>query len=129
MTTATESLADQAYRRVRRMICTAELEPGAVISEAELCEQLGAKPGSGRVEGSPCEFPVRYKRLAQALIGVRRGRLYPGMRCLSSSSQRGDFSDLYSENRINWDAVVSKRIPEVGFGVRWFTPFQNMVRL
>jgi DNA-binding GntR family transcriptional regulator len=41
MTTTTESLADQAYRRVRRMICTAELEPGAVLSESELCEQLG----------------------------------------------------------------------------------------
>ena len=41
MTTTTESLADQAYRRVRRMICTAELEPGAVISESGLCEQLG----------------------------------------------------------------------------------------
>ena len=41
MTTATESLADQAYRRVRRMICTAELQPGAVISESGLCEQLG----------------------------------------------------------------------------------------
>lgn len=37
----TESLADQAYRRLRRMICTAELEPGAVLSESELCEQLG----------------------------------------------------------------------------------------
>jgi DNA-binding GntR family transcriptional regulator len=41
MTTTAESLADQAYRRVRRMICTAELEPGAVLSESELCEQLG----------------------------------------------------------------------------------------
>ena len=41
MTMTTESLADQAYRRVRRMICTAELEPGAVLSESELCEQLG----------------------------------------------------------------------------------------
>jgi DNA-binding GntR family transcriptional regulator len=41
MTAATESLADQAYRRVRRMICTAELQPGAVISESGLCEQLG----------------------------------------------------------------------------------------
>src|SRR5210317_39232 len=41
MTTTTESLADQAYRRVRRMICTDELEPGAVLSESELCEQLG----------------------------------------------------------------------------------------
>ena len=41
MTTTTESLADQAYRRVRRMICTAELQPGAVISESGLCEQLG----------------------------------------------------------------------------------------
>ena len=41
MTTTTESLAGQAYRRVRRMICTAELEPGAVLSESELCEQLG----------------------------------------------------------------------------------------
>lgn len=37
----TQSLADQAYGRLRRMICTAELEPGAVISESELCEQLG----------------------------------------------------------------------------------------
>lgn len=35
------SLADQAYDRLRRMICTAELEPGAVIVESELCEQLG----------------------------------------------------------------------------------------
>jgi DNA-binding GntR family transcriptional regulator len=41
MTAATESLAEQAYRRVRRMICTAELQPGAVISESGLCEQLG----------------------------------------------------------------------------------------
>jgi len=39
--TSSESLAEQAYRRVRRMICTAELEPGAVISESGLCEQLG----------------------------------------------------------------------------------------
>ncbi len=37
----TQSLADQAYGHLRRMICTAELEPGAVISESELCEQLG----------------------------------------------------------------------------------------
>lgn len=39
--TTTISLADQAYERLRRMICTAELEPGAVISESGLCEQLG----------------------------------------------------------------------------------------
>ena len=37
----TPSLAEQAYGRIRRMICTAELEPGAVVSESELCEQLG----------------------------------------------------------------------------------------
>ena len=40
-TTTTPSLAEQAYGRIRRMICTAELEPGAVVSESELCEQLG----------------------------------------------------------------------------------------
>lgn len=36
-----ETLADQAYHRVRRMICTAELEPGAVINEAGLQEEFG----------------------------------------------------------------------------------------
>jgi len=40
-TTTTPSLAEQAYGRIRRMICTAELEPGAVVSESGLCEQLG----------------------------------------------------------------------------------------
>ena len=38
---ASTSLAEQAYQRLRRMICTAELEPGAVVVESELCEQLG----------------------------------------------------------------------------------------
>jgi len=37
----TGSLAEQAYARLRRLICTAELEPGSVIVESELCEQLG----------------------------------------------------------------------------------------
>jgi len=40
-TAPTPSLADQAYQRLRRMICTAELAPGAVVVESELCEQLG----------------------------------------------------------------------------------------
>ncbi|CAB4760546.1 unannotated protein [freshwater metagenome] len=35
-----ESLSEQAYRRIRRLICTAELAPGSVISEAELGQQL-----------------------------------------------------------------------------------------
>lgn len=42
--TSTESAlsrADEAYLRLRRMVCTAELEPGAVVVESELCEQLG----------------------------------------------------------------------------------------
>lgn len=34
------SLADRAYTRIRRMICTAELAPGAVVSEAELQAEL-----------------------------------------------------------------------------------------
>ncbi|MAF72817.1 MAG: GntR family transcriptional regulator [Actinomycetota bacterium] len=73
MTTATESLADQAYRRVRRMICTAELEPGAVISEAELCEQLGV----GR---TPVREAVR-ALAAEHLIDVypRRGMFVAGV--------------------------------------------------
>jgi Transcriptional regulators len=40
----TGSLAEQAYARLRRLICTAELEPGSVIVESELCEQLGVGP-------------------------------------------------------------------------------------
>jgi DNA-binding GntR family transcriptional regulator len=36
----TESLSEQAYRRIRRLICTAELAPGAVISEADLVATL-----------------------------------------------------------------------------------------
>ncbi len=35
-----ESLSEQAYRRIRRLICTAELTPGSVISEAELGHRL-----------------------------------------------------------------------------------------
>jgi len=83
MTTTTESLADQAYRRVRRMICTAELEPGAVLSESELCEQLGL----GRT-------PVREALRALAsehLIDVypRRGMFVAGVdpRDLMASSE------------------------------------------
>ncbi len=73
MITATESLADQAYRRVRRMICTAELEPGAVISESELCEQLGV----GR---TPVREAVR-ALAAEHLIDVypRRGMFVAGV--------------------------------------------------
>ena len=36
-----ESLADQAYNLVERMIVTLELIPGAVFSESELSEQIG----------------------------------------------------------------------------------------
>lgn len=36
-----ESLADQAYDLVERMIVTLELEPGAVFSEVELSETIG----------------------------------------------------------------------------------------
>lgn len=36
-----ESLSQQAYRRIRRLICTAELAPGSVISEASLVSALG----------------------------------------------------------------------------------------
>lgn len=36
-----KSLSEQAYDRIRRMICTAELAPGSVISEAALQETLG----------------------------------------------------------------------------------------
>ena len=36
-----ESLAEQAYRRLEEMIVTLELAPGAVVSEAELSKKLG----------------------------------------------------------------------------------------
>lgn len=36
-----ESLADQAYASLRRLIVTAELAPGAVLSESDLQESLG----------------------------------------------------------------------------------------
>ena len=54
------------------MICTAELEPGAVISEAELCEQLGV----GR---TPVREAVR-ALAAEHLIDVypRRGMFVAG---------------------------------------------------
>ena len=35
------SLSDQAYEGLEEMIVTLHLEPGAVLSEAELSEQLG----------------------------------------------------------------------------------------
>ncbi|MFM2436996.1 MAG: HTH-type transcriptional repressor RspR, partial [Actinomycetota bacterium] len=38
---ATESLSEQAYRLIRRMIVRLELAPGAVIREDELQHQLG----------------------------------------------------------------------------------------
>ena len=39
--TGDESLSEIAYRDIRRLIVTLELEPGAVISEPELQDQLG----------------------------------------------------------------------------------------
>lgn len=36
-----DSLADQAYSSIRRLIVTAELAPGSVLSEAELQDSLG----------------------------------------------------------------------------------------
>jgi GntR family transcriptional regulator, rspAB operon transcriptional repressor len=39
--TGDESLAERAYRDIRRLIVTLELAPGAVISEPELQDQLG----------------------------------------------------------------------------------------
>lgn len=39
--TGDESLAERAYREIRRLIVTLELAPGAVISEPDLQERLG----------------------------------------------------------------------------------------
>ncbi|MGB4688905.1 MAG: GntR family transcriptional regulator, partial [Candidatus Nanopelagicales bacterium] len=36
-----DSLAEQAYSSIRRLIVTAELAPGSVLSEAELQDSLG----------------------------------------------------------------------------------------
>ena len=39
--TGDESLAERAYRGIRRLIVTLELPPGAVISEPDLQERIG----------------------------------------------------------------------------------------
>ena len=58
------------------MICTAELEPGAVISEAELCEQLGVgrTPVREAVRALAAELR-RQIRSSKRVVGIRIGHI------------------------------------------------------
>ena len=101
-----ESLSEQAYRRIRRLICTAELAPGSVISEASLVTTLGA----GR---TPVREALR-ALAAEHLIDIypRRGMFVAGvdprnLRALSEVRERLEpfAAGLAAQRRDDEDAV------------------------
>lgn len=92
------SLSDQAYYRIRELIVTLELAPGAIVSERDLMRQLGL----GRT-------PVR-----EALRTLARERLvevYPRRGIFVASVDVGDLADL-SEIRAQLEPFAARLAAE-----------------
>lgn len=93
-----ESLADQAYYRIRELIVTLELPPGSLVSERELMEQMGL----GRT-------PVR-----EALRTLAREQLvdvYPRRGMFVSPVDVGDLAGL-SEVRVKLECEAARLAAE-----------------
>jgi len=118
---AHQSMSEFAYRAIRRLICTAELAPGSVISEASLAAALGV----GR---TPVREALR-TLAAEHLIDIypRRGMFVAGvdprnLRALSEvrerlepfaaglAAQRRDDSDVVEIDTIELDQRIHQQV-------------------
>jgi DNA-binding GntR family transcriptional regulator len=95
---AARSLADQAYFRIRELIVSLELPPGAPISEPELMERLGL----GRT-------PVR--EALRALARERLVEVYPRRGMFVSGVDVGDLAGL-SEVRATLESDAARLAAE-----------------
>lgn len=92
------SLAEQATFRIRELIVTLELAPGAVVNERELMDRLGL----GRT-------PVR--EALRTLAGEKLVEVYPRRGMFVSTVDAGDLASL-SEVRVGLEGVAARLAAE-----------------